>query len=131
MSLNTYISPNLIHFFFHHIDNGNDKSKSAAIRLGFTHEGIFRQHMIIKVRYLLQDFSLPPLLLLFCLFIFSLLSSSPSSPLLPSCSSPLLPLLPRLFSSSPLLLLSSSHLLFSLLSSSLFSFSSYTGKYQA
>jgi len=29
-------------------DNENLKSKEAALKLGFTFEGIFRQHMIIK-----------------------------------------------------------------------------------
>jgi RimJ/RimL family protein N-acetyltransferase len=29
-------------------DNLNDASKAAAIRLGFTAEGVFRQHMIVK-----------------------------------------------------------------------------------
>ncbi len=31
-------------------DNLNEPSKRAALRLGFTHEGVFRQHMIIKGR---------------------------------------------------------------------------------
>lgn len=31
-------------------DNSNEKSKHAAIRLGFTFEGLFRQHMIVKGR---------------------------------------------------------------------------------
>eukprot|EP01087_Luapelamoeba_hula_P006469 TRINITY_DN16547_c0_g1_i1.p1 TRINITY_DN16547_c0_g1~~TRINITY_DN16547_c0_g1_i1.p1 ORF type:complete len:232 (-),score=33.85 TRINITY_DN16547_c0_g1_i1:346-1041(-) len=29
-------------------DNANERSKAAALRLGFTFEGIFRKHMIIK-----------------------------------------------------------------------------------
>jgi RimJ/RimL family protein N-acetyltransferase len=31
-------------------DNANEKSKAAANRLGFVHEGLFRQHMIVKGR---------------------------------------------------------------------------------
>jgi RimJ/RimL family protein N-acetyltransferase len=31
-------------------DNGNEPSKRAAARLGFTFEGVFRQHMIVKDR---------------------------------------------------------------------------------
>jgi RimJ/RimL family protein N-acetyltransferase len=31
-------------------DSGNEKSKTAALRLGFVHEGIFRKHMFIKGR---------------------------------------------------------------------------------
>ncbi len=29
-------------------DNRNDASKAAALRLGFTFEGVFRQHMLVK-----------------------------------------------------------------------------------
>jgi hypothetical protein len=29
-------------------NNLNEPSKRAAIRFGFTHEGVFRQHMIVK-----------------------------------------------------------------------------------
>jgi hypothetical protein len=29
-------------------DNRNEPSKRAALRLGFTFEGVFRQHMIVK-----------------------------------------------------------------------------------
>jgi RimJ/RimL family protein N-acetyltransferase len=28
--------------------NGNEPSKRAAIRFGFTYEGLFRQHMVVK-----------------------------------------------------------------------------------
>jgi RimJ/RimL family protein N-acetyltransferase len=31
-------------------DDANQKSKAAAVRLGFVHEGLFRQHMIVKGR---------------------------------------------------------------------------------
>ena len=31
-------------------DNGNEPSKRAAVRFGFTPEGVFRQHMIVKGR---------------------------------------------------------------------------------
>ena len=31
-------------------DNLNEPSKTAAVKLGFTQEGVFRQHMIIKGR---------------------------------------------------------------------------------
>ncbi len=31
-------------------DNSNERSKRAAARLGFVHEGLFRQHMIVKGR---------------------------------------------------------------------------------
>lgn len=29
---------------------GNEPSKNAALRLGFTHEGIFRKHLVVKGR---------------------------------------------------------------------------------
>ena len=31
-------------------DNGNERSKRAALRLGFRFEGVFRQHMLVKGR---------------------------------------------------------------------------------
>lgn len=31
-------------------DNRNDASKRAALRMGFTYEGLFRQHMVVKGR---------------------------------------------------------------------------------